>query len=153
MNKSHLRIPLFVCLFLLAGLLTPIPAFAVQTITVNDIAMGIVGEDEFEAGYALLQNHSVSWESDTGWSITVRSLDADLGLGGGGLYTKLLSDLQWKLSSESVWIPMTQNDTEVDWSIDTGSGVVYIDIRVLLDWVNDEPGSYGADLLFTIAPL
>ncbi|MCX6646882.1 MAG: hypothetical protein NTY09_11115 [bacterium] len=123
-----------------------------ESIAVNDIVLGIVGETEFEAGYALLQNHPISWEDDVDWSITVRSLDADLGMSDGGLYTKLLSDLQWKLSTESVWIPMTQSDTEVDSDV-AGSGVIYIDIKVLLDWVQDAPGSYQADLEFTIAPV
>lgn len=153
MKKYPLRIPLLTCFFLIAGFLTRTPVFAVESITVNDIALGVIGETEFDAGYALLQNHPISWESDVGWSITVRSLDADLGMSDEGPYTKSLSDLQWKLSSESVWIPMTQIDTEVYWSNGTGSGIIYIDIKVLLEWVADEPGSYHADLVFTIAPL
>jgi hypothetical protein len=153
MKMRHMRIPLLTCYCLIAGLLTRTPVFAAFAISVNDIVLGIVGENEFEAGCAMLQNHPISWESDGDWSITVRSLDADLGMSDGGLYTKLLSDLQWKLSTESVWIPMTQTDTEVDWGYGIGSGVIYIDIKVLLEWVQDEPGNYQADLVFTIAPL
>jgi hypothetical protein len=141
-------------LLVTAGFLVGPPSvYAVQNIVVNDMDFGVVGESEFMDGYALLLSQPISWESDVGWRITVYSLDPDLGLSNDGLYTKLLSDLQWKLSSGSLWVPMTQDATEVDWSSDTGTGVVYIDAKVLLDWVNDVPGNYQADLVFTIEPL
>ena len=129
------------------------PIFAVQNVSINDLAFGVVGEDDFIAGGMTVEDQPVSWESDVGWSISVRSLDADLGLSGSGTYTKPLGDLQWKLSSESIWIPMTQTDAEVDFNSSTGSGVIYMDFLVELHWDADEPGDYGADLLFTISAL
>ena len=154
MNMIRLRISLLVLLSLIFGLLIRVaPAYAAESLSVNDLVFGIVGETDFEAGYTLIQDHPISWGSDVAWSITVHSLDANLGLSDSGFYTKSLGDLQWKLSSESVWIPMTQIDTEVDWSNDTGTGTVYIDSRILLDWVLDVPGAYHADIMFTIAPL
>jgi len=85
MNMRHLRIPLLTCCFLVAGLLVRTPVHALESITVNDIVIGVVGETEFGDGYALLQNHPISWENDVDWSITVRSLDADLGMSDSGL--------------------------------------------------------------------
>jgi len=141
--------------FLLLGelLFFPKALLAAQSISVNDFAFGVVGETEFLAGYAILSNQPILWESDVPWRITVRSLDANLGMSNSGEYIKPLSDLEWKLSGESGWTPMTQDDTEVDWSEETGSGAIYIDVRVLLEWAYDEPGTYQADLLFTISAL
>ena len=39
------------------------------------------------------------------------------------------------------------------WSTDTGSGVVYIDVLVLLDWLEDAPGDYRVELVFTLEAL
>jgi hypothetical protein len=154
MKTSYLRITLLACLSVIAGLpIRPTPVLAAQSITVDDMMLGVIGKSEFDAGYAQLLNHPIYRSSTVDWDIFVCSLDPDLGMSTDGLYTKSLADLRWKLSSGSSWTPMTQIDTEVTFGYDTGPGVTYIDVRVLLNWVQDRPGSYQADLLFTIAPL
>ena len=156
MKTDCFRITLLACLSVIAGLMIrPAPVLAAQSITVGDIVLGAVGKTEFNTGYALFQNHPVYWTSDVGWDITVRSSDASLGMSTDGLYEKPLGDLQWKLSGDSVWTPMTQDDTEVDTSADpgSGSGMIVMDFKVLLGWAQDKPGDYGADLVFTISPL
>ena len=155
--KTHcFRITLLACLSVIAGLLIrPAPVLAAQSITVGDIVFGVVSKADFDTGYALLQNHPVYWTSDVGWIITVSSLDASLGTSTDLSYEKPLGDLQWKLSVDSIWTPMTQDDTEVDTSADpgSGSGMIVMDFKVLLGWAQDRPGNYGADLVFTISPL
>ena len=115
--------------------------------------MGTAGENDFFAGQMLVRYHPVYWESDTPWIITVRSLDADLGMSDDGVYTKPLGDLQWKLSDERHWIEMRQDEEEVDSSSVTGSGAVTLDFRALLRWKQDRPGDYRATLRFTITGL
>ena len=156
MKTHRLRIALLTCLTAIAGLLIrTTPVLAAQSITVNDIVFGVAAKADFDTGYVLLQNHPVYWTSDVGWIISVSSLDPSLGMSTDLSYEKPLGDLQWKLSSDTIWIPMTEDDTEVDADPDPGlgSGIVDVDFKVLLDWAQDRPGTYGADLVFTIAPL
>ncbi len=134
----------------LAVLLAARPALADQSISVSAINLGMAGEDDFYAGQIVVRYHPVYWESDIPWMITVRSLDADLGMSGDGSYIKPLADLQWKLSDENQWIAMRQDEEEVDSSSDTGSGAVTMDFRALLNWKRDRPGDYRATLRFTI---
>ena len=78
------------------------------------------------------------------------SVDPDLGISDDARYIKPLDDLRWKLSEEPVWLPVSRDAEEIDWSAETGSGVIYIDVMVLLDWLTDAPGEYHADIVFTI---
>ena len=123
------------------------------SITVTDINIGIVGEDEFIAGYVLVGAHPIFWESDIPWRITVCSLDPDLGSSDDGMYIKPLDDLLWKLTDEQNWQPMVQEEEEIDWSTDTGDGLILLDFVVILDWEKDVPGQYGTYLVFTIEGL
>ncbi len=146
-----------VLIIAIAGFLIGSPAaWAAQSITIDDINIGTVGEDEFFAGYAFIPSRAIFWESDTPWRITVRSLDPDLGMSDNGTYIKPLGDLHWKLSDEEIWLPITQENKEIEWGTKTGEGlmgVVYVDFAVLLDWLKDVPGQYGTELVFTIESL
>ncbi len=134
-------------------LIFPPAVRAAQSINVADINLGIIGEDGFNDGYAFIPSHTIFWESDIPWRITIRSYDPDLGTSDSGTYVKPLSDLYWKLSDTETWLPMTQEEEELDWSTETGDGVIYVDFAVLLAWKNDVPGRYGTELIFTIESL
>jgi len=127
------------------------PALADQSISVSNINRGTAGEDEFRAGQALTLRQPVWWESDIPWRITVRSLNADLGMSDDGRYVKPLGDLQWKLSDERQWTKLRRDDEEMNASDEPGSGVFSVDYRALLDWKRDRPGDYSAALRFTIS--
>ncbi len=134
-------------------LIFPTAALAAQSINVADINLGTIGEDEFNDGYAAVPSHAVFWESDIAWRITISSYDPDLGISDDGTYIKLLSDLYWKLSNEEIWLPITQEEEELDWGTETGDGVIYVDFAVSLAWKKDVPGRYGTELIFTIESL
>ena len=149
-----------VLIIAIAGFLIASPAaWAAQSITVDDINLGVVGEEEFFAGYAFIPSRAIFWESDTPWRVTVSSLNPDLGMSDDGTYIKSLGDLHWKLSDEETWLPMTQEDEEIEWGTEMGTmgeggkGVIYVDFAVLLDWLKDVPGQYGTVLVFTIESL
>ena len=113
----------------------------------------MIGEEEFQAGYVVVPRLPVFWESDIPWTLSIYSLDADLGISDEADFVKPLDDLLWKPSDTDVWLPLSQDPEEVAWSFDTGSGVVYIDVILQLDWLSDGPGDYQANILFTIEPL
>jgi len=135
-----------------AAVWTP-PAHAEMSVSSNRVNAGIVGAEEFEAGYVVIPRIPIFWESDVPWHISVGSLDPDLGISSDSRYVKPLDDLRWRLSDGQSWVPMRQESEEIDWSSEPGSGVVYIDIVILLDWLRDAPGEYQADLVFTIESL
>ncbi len=138
----------------IAGFLIGSPAaWATQSIAVDDINLGTVGEREFIEGYAFIPSRAIFWESDTPWRVTVSSLDPDLGISDDGTYVKSLGDLLWKLSDEETWLPMTQENEEIEWGTEMGKGVIYVDFAVLLDWLKDVPGRYCTELVFTIESL
>ncbi len=143
----------YVLTFLLVLISLPIwtsAAYADQFVTANRINLGIAGEEEFMAGYVMVPRLPVFWESDVPWRLTVSSFSPDLGLSDDASYIKPLEDLQWKISEEQVWLPLSQDAEEVIWGTETGSGVIYIDVMVQLDWLEDTPGDYHADIILTI---
>jgi len=154
MRSGLLRNIILVLLVMTAGMmLGSAPAFADQMITAGDLSLGIAGEEEFLAGYVLVPRLPVFWESDTPWTLSVSSLDPDLGVSNDASFVKPLGDLLWRLSDEEVWRPMSQDPQELTWSFEMGAGVIYIDVLVRLDWLSDAPGIYRADIVFSMAPL
>ncbi len=109
-------------------------------------------DSSFIAGECLSLNNAIAWNASANWEITVRSLNADLGQSNDGFYTKPLSDLQWKLSSQSSWNAMTTSDVQVTTGA-AGSSSFDVDYRFLLSWALDRPGTYGATIQYTITAL
>lgn len=137
-------------LFVLLAFLILSPAVMAQhSISVNDITVGPADSDDFVAGGMYIQAQPIYWSSDTSWTITVRSMQPNLGVSDDGTYIKPLDDLFWKLSDDESWIPMTQEEEEVDYGME-GEGVIYVDYVLTLDWLEDISGNYGAELVFTI---
>lgn len=151
MRKSSIKESLLTILIVLVGLSAlPTAVHAEQLVSTNQSNLIIVGEEEFMAGYFLIPGLPIFWESDEPWRLTVSSVDPDLGISDDARYIKPLDDLRWKLSEEQVWLPVSRDLEEIDWSTETESGVIYIDVMVLLDWLTDAPGEYHADIVFTI---
>jgi len=154
MRTRKITYILLLNLMVAASLLLISPsANADQVISAGRVNFGVVGEAEFDAGYVLVPSVPVFWESEVPWRMTVRSLNPDLGVSENSRYVKSLSDLRWRLSDGQAWLPLRQDTEEVDWSTQTGSGVIYIDIVILLDWLKDAPGEYRTDVVFTIESL
>jgi hypothetical protein len=154
MIRSRFTEFLFIYLLCMAGMFLfadPLPAE--QMVTANSIDFGIASVEDFDAGYLLALRIPVFWESDVPWQLTIGSNDPDLGTSRDGNNFKPLSELSWKISEDSVWTPMEQDSREFAWGDETGSGVIYIDFKLMLGWLNDAPGEYRANLVFTIAPL
>ena len=148
------RRPFFIVLAAIPALLALAPpARADQNVNAMPINAGLVGEQDFDTGYVVISRVPVFWQSDVPWRLTVTSLDPNLGVSRDAKVTKPLSDLQWRMSDAHAWQPMGQDPEELAWNNNTGSGTVYIDIKVLLNWLKDPPGEYHADLIFTIEPL
>ncbi len=145
-------LPAFI--FVLWGVLALGPSvYADPSVDVHDLNLGLVGEDDFLAGHILIPGLPVHWQSDVPWRLLVSSVDPDLGPSDDAAYVKPLDDFLWKLSEDENWTPMSQYPEEVYWSTETGSGVIYVDVAVRLDWLSDAPGDYHADLIFTVEPL
>ncbi len=149
-NNATRIITILIMASVIGFLFSAAPAYAEQAVTVSDINLGLVGEEDFANGYVFLPRVPVFWDSDVPWRLTIQSLGADLGAGDDGMTDKSLSDLLWKLSDEENWLPVTQDPEEVEWSMESGTGVVYIDLVVLIDWLYDSPGQYQVDLTFRI---
>lgn len=127
-------------------------AQAATSVSVDDIRIKRPSKQDFRDGESKLERQPVKWESDTPWRITVESLDPNLGTSDYGGYTKLLSDLQWRLSNGRNWYEMRQQPQEVTTG-EAGKGTFQMDWRVLLDITRDRPGRYRAELRFTISAL
>jgi len=134
----------------IAFLILSPPAWAQQSISINDISIGPVSADDFVAGGIYIQAQPIYWESDIPWRITVRAGQSNLSVSDDGTYIKPLSDLYWKLTDDETWNPMTQEDNEIEFGREPGEGVIYIDFVLSLDWMRDIAGDYGAEIVFTI---
>ena len=98
-----------------------------------------------EAEQALL----ISVSSNTGWKVTVKTTDDDMGTLGGRL--KPISDLLWKRHRVGPYRPITHDDQLVmARTTPVAQRRMFLDYRVLLDWVEDSPGAYEISLLFTV---
>jgi hypothetical protein len=133
--------------------LPSVPAYATQSVSLGGNQMVVAGEQEFEAGFVLLPRVPIFWESDGSWRLTVSAADPNLGASSDASYVKSLADLSWKLAGTQAWMPLTQDAEEVDSSDKTGSGVIYLDMAVRLNWLKDAPGDYNVNLIITIEPL
>jgi hypothetical protein len=139
---------------LIAGLFFYVtPVFADQSLTVGEFHLGIADENDFLSGRKTFNDVPVYWESDVPWQISMSSLDPNLGISDNGQYAKPLSDFLWKPSDKLQWVPLTQYPQEIGWGGETGNGVFYIDIEIVLDLAKDLPGDYRGDILFSISPL
>ena len=143
---------MFLLIALAILLFTP-AAWADQSLSVIDMSVGPATSDDFVAGQIYIHAQPIFWQSDVPWGITVRSLNPNLGVSNDGTYIKPLTDLMWKLSDDVTWTPVTQEEHEIDYSPDTGSGVIYVDFVFSLDWLKDVAGNYRAELAFTIGAI
>jgi hypothetical protein len=127
-------------------------SLAAQSVTVSDLGFSTPAIAAYNLGYSTLSSIPVLWSSDSNWIIYVQSLDPNLGTSYQGGYTKPLSDLRFKLSSDSTYIPVQYL---VDQPVNTGTAgnsSFSTDWKVLLNWTADRPGDYHAQLRFTITP-
>ncbi len=76
-----------------------------------------------------------------GWTLCLRSEDADLGGG------KPVGELEWRLEGDPGWQPIDLVDRLV--TRGSGSTRVLVRFRVLLDWAVDGAGTHGAVLAFS----
>jgi hypothetical protein len=140
-----------VCCAALLFLMTAKGANAAQTITVHSNISLTATASDLSAGEMQELTNLIQWSSDTSWIITIKSLNADMGQSDDFSYTKLLSDLKWKLTGLPTWNTMTTSDATVKLG-STGSGSFNVDYKVLLSWANDKKGTYCATIQYTISP-
>lgn len=81
--------------------------------------------------------------STTGWTLSLRSDNPDLGAGG-----KSLSDLEWRLEGSDTWTAAVAIDQTIATGV--GNAAVSVYFRTRLRWAFDGPGSYGAGLTFSL---
>ncbi|HEX9744223.1 MAG TPA: hypothetical protein VGB30_02245 [bacterium] len=151
-KKFHIVIAIFI-LSVILQLMSAAPIFAEQAVAIADVNFGIAGEQEFLDGYMVFEDVPVYWESDVPWRMTVRSLDLDFGISDDGSYVKPAQDILWRSGDEESWLPVHLDEEEVTYSYEAGSGVLYLDVAVLLDWTKDSPGEYTLELVFSIEPI
>lgn len=150
LGAARRLLPAALALVLIAA--AAIPALAQFDVTAHGDISLTATESHFFAGECLSQNNTINWSAAANWQVSVRSLDADLGLSDDGFYTKPLSDLQWKRSSLSSWNTMTTSDVQVMTGA-AGSSSFDVDYRFLLSWSQDSAGAYGATIQYTITAL
>jgi hypothetical protein len=131
---------------------TPAPAQAQFDVTVHGDVSLTATETSFLNGYHDSYNNTITYSASGLWVIYVCSLDADLGQSDDGFYTKPLSDLEWKRSSQSSWNAMTTSDALVRGG-PAGASSFDMDYRFLLSWSQDSAGAYGATIQYTITAL
>ena len=121
-------------------------------VTTGDLEFGVLDEEDMISGYAIVTDHPIFWKSNAPWTISVSSLNPDLGSSDDGSYIKPLGDLQWRLSGSGndSWTSLSESPDEIKWENDTGTGIVYVDFRLILEWADDVPGDYSAELQFSI---
>jgi hypothetical protein len=80
------------------------------------------------------------------WSVCASAMTPDLGTSSG--VVKPLEDLQWQADG-GIWIPLST----VPQVIATGRGdaTVLVQMRMLLDWGADPPGSFGTTVRVLVA--
>jgi hypothetical protein len=143
-----------VLLIVIVILINPGRVFADQSLSTGNLDLGVIGEKEFLDGSIYYSNFPIFWESDEPWAITIESSSNEFMVIGKGEYSlqKPISDLLWRLTDGTDWYPLSINSEVVDWDDETGEGVIYMDFLLKLNWLTDGPGTYDADLTFTIGP-
>jgi hypothetical protein len=129
------------------------PVYAEQSVFVNTSGLIEAGEADFEAGYVLISDIPISWQSDVPWRITLSTAEPDFIANNNTGYIKSVADISWRSPDNEVWVPLDQNAQEISWGDETGSGVTYVDLLVSLDWLKDAPGEYHIDFVVSIEPL
>jgi hypothetical protein len=134
--------------------LRAMPAHAEQSIQAGDSQTIRVGVDEFEAGVVIIPGIPISWDSAQPCRLTVNAIDSDLGASDDGTRIKPLEDVSWSISKGGrTWHPLTEDPIEIEWSsLNESTGVIYIDLAVKLNWLDDPPGEYHINLIFSIEP-
>ncbi len=144
---------------LLAGILLSTTPVAAQ-----DTRLTLSGTTAITIATPTAADYSAGWKaSATGVTYTVDALSggsrtariliragcSDLGAG------KPLADLQWRRSDLGTWTSITNSDVLVEQKImvtsllnDPWSNTIFV--RMLLDWVNDEPNPYQCDMKITL---
>jgi hypothetical protein len=132
-----------------AGMAIPVGGASQGNITVT-VTPGVVafhspGVPEFDTGWIDHGTVVVAIRSrppNRSWELRIQTADPGLGQG------KPVSDLLWRLAGTGPWMPLTGVQTAVVQGI--GDQDVALEFRVLLDWASDGPGTYSANLDFTV---
>jgi len=115
------------------------------TPTPGNVVFPTPGVPEFDAGYVDQSGVTVTVQPRPNkgpWELLIRSDMPDM-----GGYGKPVGDILWRLSGSSTWTPLTTTDQIVTQGQDTQDVVIYF--RLLLNWANDEPNTYTANIVFT----
>lgn len=140
------------CVLACLLLLSTFGAAAAETmVSIDDIEFDEPDRHDFNAEYIELLHEPLWWESDGAFIIELTALDANLGTSHDGGYVKPLRDLWFKLHDETEWQQLEQYTQTVYAGDGGGSGTLYLDWRVALDWEADRPGDYEATLVFTVS--
>ncbi len=104
----------------------------------------VPGLVDFDAGYVespMFRVQVQSKEQGRPWTLCIRSEDSTMGGG------KSIGDLQWQLLGTSIWTPLSVSDQFV--AQDDRPRNLKLRFRVLLDFANDAPGLYQADMTWS----
>lgn len=123
------------------GAATPASAVFTPPVVVDFDA----GHVDYIASLTLTENLG----NKTPWTLCVRVNTATMGVSTQGTYTKPVSDLQIKESGQPDAAFRSVTQTEQVIATYTGKTGVSLDIRILLAWTSDEPGTYGTNLILT----
>jgi hypothetical protein len=115
-------------------------------VTPSIIVFPVPGVPQFDAGW--VDHGTVAVEvrarpPATQWVLHIRAVNHELGPG------KPVSDMVWRRAGTDLWRPLTSNHTVV--LEGAGDQSVALELRVLLDWATDGPGTYSTGLDFILA--
>jgi hypothetical protein len=104
---------------------------------------------DFDQGYQEVKDIlTMTISSNTPWALTIKTDSTKLGELGGK--DKPAEHLLWKPSQADDFMPLTSSAAPVASSrLRTAGESVSIDLKLLLDWVDDSPGEISSTLLFT----
>ena len=77
------------------------------------------------------------------WELRIRADAATL-----GGYGKPVGDILWRTAASTTWTPLTGTDQAVVQG--RGDADLTVFFRMRLDWAADEPGAYGAVIIFSV---
>ena len=124
--------------------------FTALTVTPSSLSIPSIGVTEFDRGFSSVAQYTVTVEPTNGnrtrtWYLCLQATSATFPSVSG--VAKPISDLQWSLDG-SYWTSFSVSTQQIASSVGTATQVVYV--RLLVNYANDVPGTFGpAPLTFT----
>ena len=114
-----------------------------------------VTPSDYNQGYTQSLGHSVTVQSNTTWTLSIRSSQTSWTGTGGARVNKPRTELQWATSAGGPYTATPGNTAATALTVTTGTAsagtVVSIYYRILWSWTLDTPGTYTVPVILLLA--